>query len=188
MIDIDYLSRINDKFGEEKGDETIAKIARVITGTLREIDLVYRFGGEEFVVILPETSRKDTTVVIERLKEKIKNTLIPEAGTVSVSIGVSTYPDHSKDPGRLLEMAELALYLAKYQGRDRFVEVPVSSGAADINSWVELAKYAKQAVSAERRERAKSHLSSSADYSNWLLKIKASSKKSAVKKEQVPIL
>ncbi len=187
LIDIDYLSRVNDRFGEEKGDEVIAKIAKVIQSTLREIDLVYRFGGEEFAVVLPETPRKDIGIVLERLREKINKLAVSDIGTISVSMGVSTYPDHSRDAKELEDLAELALYLAKYQGRDRVIEAPIPTVGGDTNTWIELAKYAKQAVSAERRERAKSHLSSSADYANWLLKMKNSSKKNIVKKDQVPL-
>ncbi len=186
LIDIDYLSRINDRLGQEIGDETIAKIAKLIKDTLREIDLIYRFGGDQFAVILPETSRNEAEIVVNRLREKIKKIVIPNVGAITVSIGMATYPEHGKEAEEVIAVTEHALYLAKYQGRDRLVVPQVLGGQTEANSWLELAKYAKQAVSAERRERAKSHLSSSADYANWLLKIKNTVQPTPIKKDQVP--
>ena len=187
LIDLDYLSQINDRLGEGKGDEVIVKIAQSVKESLREIDLIYRFGGEQFAVILPETPRETVPIIVERLREKVKNTLIPDVGTITISLGISTYPTHSKNAAELIDLAEQALFIAKYKGRDRSVEAPIATSGVDTNAWVDLAKYAKQAVSLERRERAKTHLSSSADYANWLLKIKSGTKKSTIKKDQVPL-
>ena len=187
LLDIDYLSRVNDLWGEETGDETIVKVAEIVKKTLRQIDLIYRFGGDQFAVILPETPNKDVAVVVDRLRENINNLVIPNAGAITVSMGMATYPDHSKDAEELIMLSEHALYLAKYQGRNRIVEAPTSEMRVESNAWLELAKYAKQAVSAERRERAKSHLSSRADYANWLLKAKDNPLKNAVRKDQVPL-
>ncbi len=187
LIDIDYLSRINDKSGEEKGDEVIAKIAQTIKQNLREIDLVYRFGGEQFAVILPETPRETVSIIVERLREKIKNTLIPEVSPVTVSIGISVYPTHSKELYELINLAEEALYIAKYKGRDRSIEAPIASSGADIDAWRALANHAKKTVSMERQDRAKSHLSSSGDYAGWLLKTKNSTESNLEKNEPVSL-
>ncbi len=186
LVDIDYLSRINDKFGQDIGDQVIAKIAKTIKETLREIDFVYRFGGEQFAVILPETTRETVTTVTQRLKERLRNMLIPNVGSVTVSIGICTYPAHSKNLNELLNLAEEALFVAKFKGRDQSVDAPIASSGVDMGAWEALAKHAKQVVSSDRQERAKSHLNNSADYANWLLKIKSGAKKKAVKKDQVP--
>lgn len=152
LIDIDYLSRINERLGTKVGDEVIATVAQVIRHNLREIDLVYRYAGQQFVVILPETPRTNTSGLISRLKGKIKEIVIPDVETITVSIGISAYPYHGDAADDLVSLAEDALFVAKYQGRDMSVEAPILTDSG-TKEWMTLAAQARQAVSLERQLR-----------------------------------
>jgi len=127
MIDIDYFKRINDTFGHEVGDKAIVEVAKLLTESLRAIDMVARFGGEEFVVLMPETDSDVALLAAERLREAAGALRIAgESGAVvalTLSVGVaSALANGSADtPSSLLVRADKALYRAKKEGRNRVV-------------------------------------------------------------------
>ncbi len=114
MIDIDYFKKYNDTYGHPKGDEVLRGAAQVFVNTLREDDIVFRYGGEEFTIIMPRTIQQDARKVGIRLLEAIK-TQTP----ITISLGLATIPDNAQEKSELISRADKALYRAKALGRDR---------------------------------------------------------------------
>jgi len=127
-IDIDHFKAINDRFGHLHGDEVLVILARILRSTFRKTDLIYRFGGEEFVVIVYVDDRKDAGTTFERLRRSIENHAFPQVGKVTVSVGITEIRNTSF-PVELLGRADQALYYAKTHGRNqvRFYEALVAS-------------------------------------------------------------
>ncbi|MEC4850762.1 MAG: GGDEF domain-containing protein, partial [Jaaginema sp. PMC 1079.18] len=122
---IDYFKKINDTYGHNVGDEALIEFARVVQNNLRKPDQLGRFGGEEFVVFLPETDREAALEVAERLRCAIAAIEIPHPQTIirfTVSIGAATYCERDGNFRALLLRSDKALYTAKTQGRNRVVE------------------------------------------------------------------
>lgn len=122
MIDVDHFKKINDTYGHLVGDAVLKEIAEIIRQNIREIDSLARFGGEEFSVILPETDKMAAVVVGERIRSKIAQQIIKafdETLSVTISIGVGNYPQNTLYPDVLMEMADKALYQAKFSGRNK---------------------------------------------------------------------
>ena len=130
MIDIDRFKDLNDSFGHDAGDEAIRRIGRVLREGTRGIDLAARIGGEEFAVLLVETSRGGGYEVAERLRNAIKQIEIPNASNITASFGVAECPTHAQTAVDILKAADVALYEAKRSGRDRVV----NSGPLRSNS------------------------------------------------------
>jgi len=118
-IDLDLFKRINDQFGHSMGDRVLMDVAHLTSGALREIDYVARFGGEEFVVLLPETTIERATLVAARIQALVREARQDDLPPYSISIGVASQlsPDDALDG--LLARADAALYRAKANGRDR---------------------------------------------------------------------
>jgi two-component system, cell cycle response regulator len=124
MVDVDHFKAINDTHGHQVGDKVLEAIASALQDSLRRHDVIARCGGEEFVVMLPQTGRVEAAAVGEKLRERIGALDLPEADHVplSVSVGVACYPDQGVDAvDDLLKYADQALYRAKELGRDRVV-------------------------------------------------------------------
>ncbi|GII21270.1 GGDEF domain-containing protein [Planosporangium mesophilum] len=128
-LDLDRFKNVNDTYGHAAGDAVLAEFARRVRVEIREVDLAFRQGGEEFVVLLPETDATGGEVVAERLVAAIRRTpvFVRSARSaqavripVTVSIGIAVYPDHGVSDAAVLEAADDALYQAKSDGRDRF--------------------------------------------------------------------
>jgi diguanylate cyclase (GGDEF)-like protein len=124
MIDIDHFKRVNDEQGHQSGDVILRDVARILRDALRVVDCVGRYGGEEFVCILPHTNHDEALHTAERLRGAIAAHPFRVAGNrecrITVSIGVATYPSPRVDsPGGLLREADKALYRAKEAGRNR---------------------------------------------------------------------
>ncbi len=130
MIEIDFFKRINDGFGRPQGDEALALLARLLGENFRETDRLFRFGGETFVALLPDTDSEGAAAALERLRASVENFDFPRVGRVTVSIG---YTSARKDDAAASASAraEQALYAAKEQGRNRVCcfEAPRASGA-----------------------------------------------------------
>lgn len=126
VLDIDYFKSINDTYGHQAGDDVLREFARRLRKAVRGIDLVCRYGGEEFVVVMPETNRGLAYTVAERIRERIA--ALPFAITgrtreipVTISIGVSSFSPTIQTAEALIERADKALYAAKREGRNRVV-------------------------------------------------------------------
>ncbi|HTN94491.1 MAG TPA: diguanylate cyclase [Gallionella sp.] len=123
MLDIDFFKKINDSYGHKIGDLVLIKLAEVCRQTLREVDIIGRIGGEEFVILLPETDLDEATEVADRLRMSIANSKVPlENGLplhFTVSIGVTSLVSRDDNLDVLLNHADKALYQAKDQGRNR---------------------------------------------------------------------
>ena len=127
LFDIDHFKAVNDTYGHAAGDEVLKTIAQRASANLRTTDMVARFGGEEFVVVMADTSLDLATMIAERIRERIAADPIVWAGgpdglTVTVSIGVAMASDEDRSPDDLLRRADTAMYQAKAAGRNR-VEV-----------------------------------------------------------------
>jgi diguanylate cyclase (GGDEF)-like protein len=140
VIDIDHLREINNRFGHLAGDAVICAVARLIDGELRPADRAARFGGEEFVVALPEIGPEDAVAVAARLREAVASSLFhatdpPLTCRATVSIGVAHAPLDATTPRELLHAADLAVLQAKLLGRNRVVERRDLDGAEALPSF-----------------------------------------------------
>jgi diguanylate cyclase (GGDEF)-like protein len=123
MCDVDHFKRINDEYGHGRGDEVLRGIGSVLTGALRTIDFAGRYGGEEFLVVLPETDENEARVVAERIRLAVAAIRLPDfEHRITLSVGIAVLPEDGKDAATLQAAADRALYVAKDAGRDR-VEV-----------------------------------------------------------------
>jgi len=143
VLDLDHFKEVNDRYGHRAGDAVLAEFAQRIRGVVREVDLAFRQGGEEFVVLLPETDVAGSATVARRLGAAVRGrpfTVGPRRGIVdddltdpsgpraveptqlaipiTVSIGIAVYPDHAGTGAEVLDAADEALYGAKAAGRD----------------------------------------------------------------------
>lgn len=122
MIDIDHFKNYNDRYGHLVGDAILKELSKVIKENIRQIDLMGRYGGEEFSIILPETDREQARLAAERIRQAIEERHIKaydEDLKITVSMGVSEFPKHGKGINQLIDSADSALYKAKQAGRNR---------------------------------------------------------------------
>lgn len=122
MFDVDHFKAVNDRFGHQTGDRVLIALSARASQTLRNYDLLGRWGGEEFVALLPETDLAHATGIAERLREEIAALDLPGIGQVSCSFGVAERRD-GEDPDGLLNRADAALYQAKDAGRNQVQSV-----------------------------------------------------------------
>jgi diguanylate cyclase (GGDEF)-like protein len=124
MIDVDNFKECNDRFGHLVGDNVLIELAACIRENIREVDMPARFGGEEFMVVAPNTSQESAFAIAQRIRQSISAVPIrayDEKVPVTVSIGVASFPSGAKKPDLLIAAADKALYTAKRAGRDRVV-------------------------------------------------------------------
>ena len=122
MLDLDHFKQVNDDYGHLMGDYVLHEFAERCKNSVREMDIVGRYGGEELIVLLPETDRDTAFKVAERLLTSIAETPFPtQDGAISltVSIGVATKDDNTTHLEALIARADQALYIAKHKGRNR---------------------------------------------------------------------
>lgn len=139
LVDIDHFKHVNDEYGHLLGDDILVKVAELLGSQLRGYDLVGRFGGEEFVVLLPEADAVEARRVAERLRSHATAIAIPVDDhdvTVTVSIGVALLRAHGEDLDELIAAADVALYHAKATGRNR-VCLPAGDGVVEEgDGWI----------------------------------------------------
>jgi diguanylate cyclase (GGDEF)-like protein len=124
MIDSDHLKSVNDSLGQEAGNRLLRQLAKAIHAELRFTDVAARYGGDEFIVLLPETPLKGARDVAERIRDAVAATPLDLNGqriTSSVSIGIAGYPEDGSTLDTLAARADRAMYQAKQQGRNRVV-------------------------------------------------------------------
>jgi diguanylate cyclase (GGDEF)-like protein len=123
MVDLDHFKSVNDSYGHPAGDVVLQNVAEAMGTQLRASDTLYRYGGEEFVVLLPETDRRGALTVAESIRCKVADTAIVMDGqqtvTITVSIGMACFPQDTQDRDDLLKKADQAVYSAKNNGRNR---------------------------------------------------------------------
>jgi diguanylate cyclase (GGDEF)-like protein len=129
LLDLDDFKGYNDTYGHLKGDEALKEIARLLLASTRRADIVARFGGEEFVVLLPEINAQGALVVAEKIRTAVEQypfagrTTQP-GGKMTVTLGLATYPTDSEEGLELVDLADRALYLGKQQGGNRTCSTP----------------------------------------------------------------
>ena len=122
LLDVDHFKSINDRYGHPTGDAVLANVGRVLTRTLREVDVAARYGGEEFAVLLPETELDIGHDIAERLRAAVAGSVVHAPGgqiSVTVSVGISACPACAGDPDGLIRTADAALYASKQHGRNQ---------------------------------------------------------------------
>jgi len=122
MMDVDSFKKFNDKYGHLTGDQILREIGTIVKANIREIDIAGRYGGEEFMVVLPDTGREGAQFAAERIRQAAEVAAIKAYDThikVTVSIGIATYPDDAKKTEELIDKADWALYRSKKLGRNR---------------------------------------------------------------------
>lgn len=121
VLDIDRFKQVNDTYGHQTGDEVLKFVADLIQSAVRQKDHCFRFGGEEFIVILPDTPLAVAFQTAERIRSQMEGTVSPAGRPVTVSIGAAEFPVQSDDLDELFRLADKALYKAKGDGRNRTV-------------------------------------------------------------------
>ncbi len=126
MLDIDFFKHYNDQHGHPAGDQVLREIAGLIRDNIRSIDVAVRYGGEEFVMVLPETNRAQACVVAEKIRKMVEKQRFPHEeqqpnGNLTISMGVASFPEDAPDGEELIKKADLRLYIAKAQGRNKVV-------------------------------------------------------------------
>lgn len=123
MLDLDHFKSFNDEFGHEAGDALLVETARILRSSSRGEDIACRYGGEEFVLVFPDTTLSSAAARADQIREAVRELRSRvngrDLGAVTISIGVSVFPEHGAEPAALLREADGALYRAKSGGRDR---------------------------------------------------------------------
>jgi diguanylate cyclase (GGDEF)-like protein len=139
LLDLDHFKQINDVFGHAEGDNVLAAVAVSMRSTIREGDFCGRFGGEEFIALLPDTDLAGGSLVAEKIRASVAEIRVPTVERdITVSIGVANVPDHGADAESVARIADRALYAAKSAGRNRVeladVEAPAGVVAMTADS------------------------------------------------------
>ncbi len=124
MVDIDHFKRFNDEYGHRVGDITLQTVAEVLRSSIRDTDRLYRFGGEEFLIVFADVGGAAALQLAERARQAVERTpltgeTLQPAGPVTISIGVALFPDHGRDFSALIDVADRAMYASKEAGRNR---------------------------------------------------------------------
>jgi diguanylate cyclase (GGDEF)-like protein len=126
VIDVDDFKRINDELGHKKGDEALVAITDIIRRNLRKVDMPFRYGGEEIVILLPGTPEFEALHTAERLRRVVSQyrgfkDAFGKVRDLSVSVGVAVYPDTARGGEQLFSQADEAMYRAKQRGKNQVV-------------------------------------------------------------------
>jgi diguanylate cyclase (GGDEF)-like protein len=136
MLDLDHFKNFNDVYGHEVGDRILRQFAKTVTSTMREANLAARFGGEEFVVLLPDTGPKACMLVAERVRQAVARMVVPSGSEkplpqVTVSLGIAVFPEHGQSLEEVLQASDKALYESKHAGRNRTTLYAPQAGPAE---------------------------------------------------------
>jgi diguanylate cyclase (GGDEF)-like protein len=122
MIDIDHFKQVNDSYGHLVGDFVLKRMVRLFEEHMRLTDTIFRYGGEEFIILLPETEKNEALLVADRLLDTIRSHTFDCDGNrvrITISIGSTMFPEEARDIPSLIGLADRRLYRAKKKGRDR---------------------------------------------------------------------
>jgi len=122
MLDVDHFKSINDRFGHPAGDTVLKAVAHLIHANCRDVDIPVRYGGEEFLLVLPEVNQDGAVVVAERIRKALVDTVVSHEAlkiTISGSFGVAAFPEDADQQQQLLDLADKSLYLSKRLGRNQ---------------------------------------------------------------------
>lgn len=133
MFDVNNISKINRELGHAKGDEVIKLLAEKVKQNIRSKDNAGRYGGDEIAVILPDTNTADAKYLAEYITYTLSCCFVDDVGPVKVSVGISTYPECSKDQEKLLILAEQAMFISRSKGYKEGMSAIISS--SDFNFW-----------------------------------------------------
>ncbi|HLO25534.1 MAG TPA: sensor domain-containing diguanylate cyclase [Geobacteraceae bacterium] len=138
MIDVDDFKRFNDKYGHPVGDRVLMAIGKIITKNLRKVDFAFRYGGEEFIVLLPEAALESALLAAERLRGAIGRETVEmlkgeTAEGVTVSVGVACFPEDGADRVTLFKVVDELLYKAKRFGKNKVYSMEKNSGTSDTD-------------------------------------------------------
>ena len=124
MIDVDNFKAVNDTYGHLFGDHVLKHLSKIVRGTLRSTDRMFRYGGEEFLIIMNEITVPEAKVAVERMLQAVRDHTFrskEHSTRITVSVGCAVFPDDSSDKNTLINLADKALYQAKNQGKDQAV-------------------------------------------------------------------
>lgn len=119
FLDIDFFKKVNDTFGHLVGDDVLRFLSRIMKELTRDGDLCFRYGGEEFAIIVPYGDHDTAIDIAERLRMKIESTESPTGEAITISLGIATYPEHGQDPKAMISAADEAMYTSKSEGRNK---------------------------------------------------------------------
>ncbi|MFB9760966.1 sensor domain-containing diguanylate cyclase [Ectobacillus funiculus] len=119
LLDIDHFKKINDTYGHPMGDEVIKFLATVMPDVIREGDMCFRYGGEEFCIIVLYSDEEGAGNIAERLRQTMEQSISPAGIAATLSLGISAFPKHAVSPNELVKLADKALYQSKQEGRNR---------------------------------------------------------------------
>ena len=122
LLDIDHFKHVNDNFGHQIGDKTLYDLSRLMEKNVREIDIVGRWGGEEFIIIAPKTDIEGTTILAEKLRKKIEQYNFDKIDGLTCSFGVAIW-EEDEDPATVISRVDKALYKAKEEGRNQVAKI-----------------------------------------------------------------
>ncbi|MEK6906152.1 MAG: GGDEF domain-containing protein, partial [Nanoarchaeota archaeon] len=123
MIDIDFFKKINDKYGHIKADELLKRLANIIKKATRKADVAARFGGEEFVIFLPEIDIDKAERFASRIKKDVDNDKIIKKHKLTISIGVTQFRNSTDTKKKLMQRVDSALFKAKRTGRNKLIVI-----------------------------------------------------------------
>ena len=133
LLDLDHFKQVNDRYGHGVGDDVLAAVGGAFSACLRASDFAGRYGGEEFLILMPDTDSEGALEAAEKLRAAIQAIDLPQVDRpITASLGVASYPTDALESDTLVRMADRALYSAKGAGRNRVELAMPSSGAADL--------------------------------------------------------
>ena len=119
MVDIDNFKLLNDTFGHLQGDKVLKEVSKIIKRHIRKKDVLTRYGGDEFVIVLWEIKKEKARLLAERIRKAVKQEFKGFNFNLTLSIGIASFPEDGRRVGTLLDRVDKALYRAKAKGRDR---------------------------------------------------------------------
>ena len=122
MVDIDKFKNVNDTYGHSAGDQALKETGKFFQKNLRKTDVIARYGGEEFVIFFPETNKEVAYILAERLRRRYSQIKLDNLLGLTISLGISSYPEDGKDMETLIKNADTAMYAAKQNGRNKVVK------------------------------------------------------------------